>query len=486
MNQKKNDWQELDRDYFEIWDWILKECDGDWTKVYQGQCPQEAEEHRKKQERFAEICREIDAREQPYYFCWMTTINAGGSRVVPYQPYPLSESQWHDMLMSNEPLSEIKTTLHEILSTPERYYWLVSLLSALPESTDEEEAKSELEHARAAYRLRHHRYSNAFDQLLGIPDGFMESLNILRDCLCTQVQFYEEEPAEVACEFAAIKIDDVSRKRAEIISAAAKVETPKTLTPVHNDVQMPCKHYFFFFCETDFIYPHCRRLHIAPLFRKFEHVAAVDYFYKYPINLEPSELTRWPEETTHVIDHWSKEHVDAFKDFFINWAEEENEKCRDRFETDIDSDSPVDEKYLKNVYRIARSTSHQALAKEPIETKNTADSKALKTAAKELSADEKLRAYFKANPNDTAKTSVELADIINENQDNVRKAETWKLAVALRKAQKKAGSLRKKLNNDRLKRDTLARFEQEREDAEQELEVARLAFFQHLEEAPGM
>ena len=73
MSQEKNNWQELDQEYFELWDWILKECDGDWTKTYQGQSSQEAEEYRTKLNRFGEICRLIAEREQPYYFCWLKT-----------------------------------------------------------------------------------------------------------------------------------------------------------------------------------------------------------------------------------------------------------------------------------------------------------------------------------------------------------------------------------------------------------------------------
>lgn len=368
------DWRELDREYFELWDWILKEHDGDWTKVYQGQCPQEAEEHRIKLTRFAEICRLIDDREQSYYFCWMTTINAGWSRPIPYQPPPLTGSQYHDLLMSNEPLCEIKDILHEILLTTreQRYYWLVSLLSALPESTNDEEAKRELGHACTAYRLRHHRYSEVFDILLGISDGFVESLKKLRDCLRTQIQSLEDAPVDVSCEFAAIRVDGVNRKRTDTINSAARPEAPKELTTVLDDKKMPCKHHAFFFCETDFIYPHCRRVHIAPPFRKFKDVAAVDYFYKYHVERGSSVLTRWPDETTYVIDRWSKEHVDTFKGFFIDCAEEENEKWRARFDAGIDSEAPdAAEKYLKNVYKIGVLSKRSKRSSRPSKTTST-------------------------------------------------------------------------------------------------------------------
>jgi len=364
MNRKKIDWQGVDREYFELWDWIFKECDGDWTKTYRGRCPQKAEEHRIKTDRFSKICQQIDEREQSYYFCWMKTINAWWSRHVYGDDFPQNDVRWHNLCASKEPIHEIDCILRRILGPRDRYYWFVSLFSALPESTNDKEARRSLKLARDAYRLRHHQYSDVFDLLLGISDGFTESLKILREYLRGQLKFHEQAPVEVACDFTAIRVDTVSRKRASIIDAAAT----KGLESLMSDFLIPDfliseqgnerkgskqTHCSFFFCETDFIYPHCRRLYLVPQFCKFNGVAAVDYFYKYHIDLEDSELTRWPDETTHIIDRWSKEHVDTFKDFFTEYAEEENEKWRCRFDAGIDSESPdVSEKYLKHVYRI--------------------------------------------------------------------------------------------------------------------------------------
>ena len=83
MCQDSTNWEEIDREYFELWDWIVRKCDGDWTKKYEGRSERDALEYRTNQERFVEIQNLLLTRAEPYYFCWIDL-----RREVWQLPYP--------------------------------------------------------------------------------------------------------------------------------------------------------------------------------------------------------------------------------------------------------------------------------------------------------------------------------------------------------------------------------------------------------------
>ena len=370
MSQEKINWQELDQEYFELWAWILKECDGDWTKTYQGRSHQKAEEYRTKQKRFGEICRRIDERKQPYYFCWLKTHNARWSRGHVPAAHPEYVSRLPTLLyQGNGSLHEIENTLSEILSTHDRFYWLISLLSALPKSISNIKARKELEDARTAYKSRHLQYSNVLDHLLSLSGDFLDSVEVLRHYLYDRLYVYKDEPVEVACGVAVIKADSISSEQANTINDAAIVEFSKFLNPDPLGEPMDTKHATFFFCETDFVYPH-RRVVMASHFKKFLYVATIDFFYKCNIDNDLGIFSQWASETTQVIDRWSPEHVDAFKEFFISCAETEDAKWKQRFDSGIDSETPdVTEKYLKTVYTMGVASTKTS-KKKPVSRKH--------------------------------------------------------------------------------------------------------------------
>ena len=70
MHQDSINWEEIDREYFELWDWIVRECN--WAEEHEeGDTSGVTAEYRVKLERFAEICELIEARPEDYYFCWI-------------------------------------------------------------------------------------------------------------------------------------------------------------------------------------------------------------------------------------------------------------------------------------------------------------------------------------------------------------------------------------------------------------------------------
>ena len=351
MSQKEIDWQELDREYFELWDWVLRECDGDWMKDYSGRNTKKVETYKEKLGRFAEIREQIDSRSQDFYFCWMETQWVTWCRGFTYNNSQ-AFTDFEDLAWTDKSFRKIASVFNKINGAYDRYYFLTALYSALKSSSDGGATIEKLKEARKNYRISHHCYSEVFDFLLEHKGSLSEAVNILYKYLL-YARTHISESIEIACSFSAIKVKQISEERAWEIKRASEEEFKNILEPEMGN-------YSFFFCEADIIYPH-RRHRIVPFFRKFENVASIDFFYKcvadeFADEFYSSDFSSWPLETTHTIDRWSDNHVSCFRDFFIGYAEQENTKWRDRFEANIVSEDPkTAEKYLMRVFQLDKS-----------------------------------------------------------------------------------------------------------------------------------
>ena len=138
-------------------------------------------------------------------------------------------------------------------------------------------------------------------------------------------------------------------------------------------------------------------------------------------------------------------------------------------------------------YQIKRARRLQSLAKEWREIREEALATVVSwedeesTPPKEPTADEKLRAHLKNNRDDIVKKSTELADIIGEKDDNIRKTKTWALVRAVIGATQKTGKIGKLLNNDQLSIALREKLEDDLQEVNQALALVKLELFHYLD-----
>lgn len=349
MSQDTINWGDINREYFELWDWILRECDGDWTREYSGRSPKQSKIYKEKLGRFAEIRKQIDSQPHNFYFCWMKTEHETWCR-DPRRRNAEVRDNVAELCRKDRHFTEIDYILYQLQSAPDRYYWFSAISSALQGCFQGRITRKKLNEARDNYRTLHFRYSEVFDLLLKYKGAISEAVGVLNDYLVDLRYLDVKDSVEIAYSFSAIKVDQLGEEQVGAIKRAADEEFKGVLSPKKAK---KCCHYSFVFCEADIIYPH-RRHHLLPFFSMFVNVAAIDFFYMcISDEIHHSDFSRWPRETTHTIDRWSKEHIDCFKDFFIGYAEQENKKWRDRFEANLDSARPpVAEKFSKCVFQL--------------------------------------------------------------------------------------------------------------------------------------